>query len=1001
MDKLKASLANQDNFDILGFSFICGVCITLYILVLFVYWLIYLKCFRVVTLDMRTGKSERFKSLPKLICNLFILIKYYLNLNGSQKAKRENAERDPNSPDPDTESFVDRDVEIEEENDDITESRLEIDSVSGEKDSSWNRIEDSKFGKCEERVGPIGNGGRTQIRISHNKTDNSNIYGQQTGNADTHSREVAKQTDRPKTMMSSGDNYDNMMSIPSMDTIQDLRNSLCTKDSQKPISRSEQTSIEEVSSNHKVSSQQFSPHGPNQPPSQGQSLKKPGQLFSPNSETSDQEARNRSCISPKLSDFSKKKPGISTNSKQSSDKKNLVRRNSSENTNDLAYGQSFEKIDISTKKHIRFASYFGQNLRRLTLLEISLLTIIAAQLVIVTASGAFVFPNYQEFIGYLKGDFLYKDYMGLVSMNCLIFGLLTFALSFVLFRTEFKNQQLVYEQVLKNEVRKKDSSVQRKFLSPHVVFLSGLDKGVNKYQVQEELALFVDYNKRNEDSFSSESGSLILADKNSDFTEVTEDKNTFGRAFHRSKGKNQRGREGRGDMSVDRVMFGKSMNRQRHLEDAGTKSLLGSGRKPRAPRFSDSESQIDPSINSKSGFHPNQNTSGYLEDENYSEMGRQLRQEIAGNLGESFQSGGFNDSQMIHIPNKDFDTKEFAEDRYGLGYDRRMQVLLLPDVEQLSTLRRSIETLTRMHAYSKVGKLSCLLKPSEKSRTKYFKQLAKLRDKYQDAIQNIKFSGKALVYLRDLEDVKALYSMNRLGKKFIRGIRHLRKKPKAFKTSVALCKKNFLTDHKDFIFHNLKLSHRSRTLKKAVLYCTILAIFIFISTPNAILQSLAELMKKDKLKKLGWSLNPEDAKVFADIWINLLPLLTLGVNALLLILLDFFAYWQKFPTHSACQKFIFRNSFIYMLINMLLIPGLSLSTANSIYKAFESRDFKLISMLYSLKDKENDSFFSTLIVQSGIVGFLINTLLFSDLPNHRFLLQMTLANRRKVNKGRS
>jgi hypothetical protein len=89
-----------------------------------------------------------------------------------------------------------------------------------------------------------------------------------------------------------------------------------------------------------------------------------------------------------------------------------------------------------------------------------------------------------------------------------------------------------------------------------------------------------------------------------------------------------------------------------------------------------------------------------------------------------------------------------------------------------------------------------------------------------------------------------------------------------------------------------------------------------------------------------------------------------------------------------------------MLINMLLIPGLSLSTANSIYKAFKTHDYKLMTLLYSLKDKENDSFFSTLIIQSGIVGFLINLFLVSDLPNNRFILPLTLLRRKEINNGK-
>ena len=328
-----------------------------------------------------------------------------------------------------------------------------------------------------------------------------------------------------------------------------------------------------------------------------------------------------------------------------------------------------------------------------------------------------------------------------------------------------------------------------------------------------------------------------------------------------------------------------------------------------------------------------------------------------------------------------------------------MHILLIPDINKLASVKRDIQELTEAFEYSRSAKSTCMLKSKEKRRNTFRVELSKLGRKYEQLMQQVKFSGKALVYFRDLQDVNYLYEMNKLGKRFIRGLRRLGKGPRIFRSNVALSRKSFLVDNKDFLFHNMKVTHKKKYIKKAVLYLCILIIFLFVSTPNAILQSAAELMRKDRLKKMGWSLNPEDAKLWSEVWVNLIPLLTLGINALLLILIDYFAYWQHFSTHSACQKFIFRHSFLYMLINMLIIPGLSLSTANSIYKAFRSRDFQVVSLLYSLKDKENDSFFSAVIIQSGIIGFLINFFFFSDLPNNRLILSLTLSRRRHINNG--
>jgi hypothetical protein len=169
---------------------------------------------------------------------------------------------------------------------------------------------------------------------------------------------------------------------------------------------------------------------------------------------------------------------------------------------------------MENKKHIRLAAYFGQNLRRLCLLEVGLIIIILAQFIMVSVFGIFTFPTQKEFFGYLKGDFLYKDYLGLVTGNCFCLGLLTFGMSYFLNRREFYNQKVLYREVLKNEIRSNKDLVQRKFLSPHIVYFSGLNQQVKKSDFEEELQEFVDYGRDN-DTLSSENGSLILDEERS------------------------------------------------------------------------------------------------------------------------------------------------------------------------------------------------------------------------------------------------------------------------------------------------------------------------------------------------------------------------------------------------------------------------------------------------------------------------------------------------------
>ena len=347
----------------------------------------------------------------------------------------------------------------------------------------------------------------------------------------------------------------------------------------------------------------------------------------------------------------------------------------------------------------------------------------------------------------------------------------------------------------------------------------------------------------------------------------------------------------------------------------------------------------------------------------------------------------------INMPN--FDNKSLPDLEF---FVKRMHIILLPDIENLAPVKREIRELIEAYKYSKTNKSNCMLKTKEKRRSAFHSELLELGRNYEELMKKVGFSGKMLVYFRDLRDVNRLYRMNNTGKEYLRRLNYLNQGSKIFRSNIAMSEKSFLIDNKDFIFHNMAKVHQNQKLKKIAIYVTLVIILLFFSTPNAILQSVIALMKSNKFKSLGWDFG---TKNWSKFWINLTPLLTLGINLLLLILIDYSAYWQKFTTHSACQKFIFQHSFIYMLINMLIIPGLSLSTSDSIYTAFYEKDFAIMDMLSSLKGNVSNSFFPILIIQSGFAGFLVNLFFFSDLFNNRFILSLTLSRKKHINAGKS
>ena len=59
------------------------------------------------------------------------------------------------------------------------------------------------------------------------------------------------------------------------------------------------------------------------------------------------------------------------------------------------------------------------------------------------------------------------------------------------------------------------------------------------------------------------------------------------------------------------------------------------------------------------------------------------------------------------------------------------------------------------------------------------------------------------------------------------------------------------------------------------------------------------------------------------------PMGVLAVNVLLLILIDAMCLAEHHETHSLYQRAVFRKSIVYLSLNMLFIPALTLSSQST------------------------------------------------------------------------
>ena len=59
------------------------------------------------------------------------------------------------------------------------------------------------------------------------------------------------------------------------------------------------------------------------------------------------------------------------------------------------------------------------------------------------------------------------------------------------------------------------------------------------------------------------------------------------------------------------------------------------------------------------------------------------------------------------------------------------------------------------------------------------------------------------------------------------------------------------------------------------------------------------------------------------------PTIIIGINLVLLIIIDFACILEAYETHSLYQEAVFSKSTVYLVLNMLVIPALTLSSSGA------------------------------------------------------------------------
>lgn len=132
---------------------------------------------------------------------------------------------------------------------------------------------------------------------------------------------------------------------------------------------------------------------------------------------------------------------------------------------------------------------------------------------------------------------------------------------------------------------------------------------------------------------------------------------------------------------------------------------------------------------------------------------------------------------------------------------------------------------------------------------------------------------------------------------------------------------NFATEPSDILWKNMTGQRGLFIIRRAILSAIGILIIVFGTSPAVIAANVEVIQKYTGLSKFiqYWL-----AGNFISKYIS--PLITILVNQMLLLLIDWASMLESYSAHSFYQRAIFIKSVVYLSLNMMVVPALSLNS---------------------------------------------------------------------------
>ncbi len=84
------------------------------------------------------------------------------------------------------------------------------------------------------------------------------------------------------------------------------------------------------------------------------------------------------------------------------------------------------------------------------------------------------------------------------------------------------------------------------------------------------------------------------------------------------------------------------------------------------------------------------------------------------------------------------------------------------------------------------------------------------------------------------------------------------------------------------------------------------------------------------------------------------------------------AYWEKRVTHSKYQFSIFNKAYVYLALNMLIIPAVTITSQTSIIQVIKANNYSMIQVFSQFYSANSGVFFVSMLIQNACLSLCSN-----------------------------